>query len=304
MSKEKDYQILLQQYNLAVVKAKDLQEQLSTKLEQWQKREDNFNITIKLTRELCESILAKSPSQNTLGKGKSWDSLEINEMIRLTSKALKEYNESRTELMKDIANRSEEKSHRIEELEEEVLYYKNGGIIQNIEEEQNDFEEFEEELSNSEPSSDNKSQGEKEKNEDNTKPDMNNLSNLFSSSTKKPSLSGMEDLFASKKKEKADTSKLSPGMQKKAEEGKITVEKANQIKKDLGNGRVAIEYEDEDEEIIEGEKTGELHKKNIKNNFTAKITQKSMKSFAHRTLRAIKSSNVHYDRRYNVTSIQ
>ena len=108
---------------------------------------------------------------------------------------------------------------------------------------------------------------------------MNNLSNLFSSSTKKPSLSGMEDLFASKKKEKADTSKLSPGMQKKAEEGKITVEKANQIKKDLGNGRVAIEYEDEDEEIIEGEKTGELHKKNIKNNFTAKITQKSMKSY-------------------------
>lgn len=279
MSKEKDYQILLQQYNLAVVKAKDLQEQLSTKLEQWQKREDNFNITIKLTRELCESILAKSPSQNTLGKGKSWDSLEINEMIRLTSKALKEYNESRTELMKDIANRSEEKSHRIEELEEEVLYYKNGGIIQNIEEEQNDFEEFEEELSNSEPSSDNKSQGEKEKNEDNTKPDMNNLSNLFSSSTKKTSSSGMEDLFASKKKEKADTSKLSPGMQKKAEEGKITVEKANQIKKDLGNGRVAIEYEDEDEEIIEGEKTGELHKKNIKNNFTAKITQKSMKSY-------------------------
>lgn len=271
MSKEKDYQILLQQYNLAVAKAKDLQEQLSTKIEQWQKREDDFGITIKLTRELCESILAKSPSQNTLGKGNSWDSLEINEMIRLTTKALKEYNESRTELMKDIANKSEEKSRRIEELEEEVLYYKNGGISDDTEEDNSeDYKVFEEEVTDIE--TDNKTV--KEENKE-SKPD---LTSLFSKPAKKSSSSDMSGLFAPKK-EKADTSKLSPGMQKKAEEGKITVEKAKEIKKDLKNGRVTVEYEDEDEEIVEGEKTGELHKKNIKNNFTSKITQKSIKSY-------------------------
>lgn len=276
MSKEKDYQILLQQYNLAVAKAKDLQEQLSTKIEQWQKREDDFAITTKLIRELCESILAKSPSQNTLGKGNSWDSLEINDMIRLTSKCLKEYNESRTELMKDIANKSEEKSRRIEELEEEVLFYKNGGLSSNNENEEDDYEIFTEEETdnNTVQNTENTENTEKTKL---TKPD---LSNLFSSSSKKSSSdSGMEGLFASKKKKEADTSKMSPSMQKKAEEGKITIEMAEQLKSDLKNGRATVEYEDEDEEVVEGEKTGELHKKNIKNNFTSKITKKSIKAY-------------------------
>ncbi len=281
MSKEKDYQILLQQYNLAVAKAKDLQEQLTTKIEQWQKREDNFNITIKLTRELCESILAKSPSQNTLGKGNSWDSLEINEMIRLTSKALKEYNESRTELMKDIANRSEEKSRRIEELEEEVIFYKNGGSEEETDNSEDDSEEYNGDSENTENTNQDTQKTDnsiKNNKSNNSNPELSNLFNS-SSSSKKTSGSDTSNLFVSKKNKQADTSKLSPSMQKKAEEGKITVETAKQIKKDLKNGRVTVEYEDEDEEIVEGEKTGELHKKNIKNNFTSKITEKSIKSY-------------------------
>ena len=83
------YNTLLQQYNIAVQRYKDLKEQFATKKEQWQEREDKFNITLKIVRELCDSIICKSSEMNQLGKGDSWDDLPINDIIRLAQKVLK-----------------------------------------------------------------------------------------------------------------------------------------------------------------------------------------------------------------------
>ena len=50
---EVSYSQLLNQYHTAISKAQNYQEELAKKKEQWEKREREFNITEKLTRELC-----------------------------------------------------------------------------------------------------------------------------------------------------------------------------------------------------------------------------------------------------------
>ena len=124
MVSDREHQILLQQYNLSVAQTKDLREQLSQKQEQWDKREEDHKITIKLMRELCESILAKSPEQNSLGKSESWDSMNTNDMINLSMKVYKEYNEKRTEIMRKTNDDVEARGEKIRELEEEILFLK------------------------------------------------------------------------------------------------------------------------------------------------------------------------------------
>ena len=234
MVSDREHQILLQQYNLSVAQTKDLREQLSQKQEQWDRREEDHKITIKLMRELCESILAKSPEQNSLGKSESWDSMNTNDMINLSKKVYKEYNEKRTEIMRKTNDDVEARGEKIRELEEEIIFLKrhNG-------------------KSANETTDDEMGEDEKAKRR--------------------------------AKKEKDDVEKaknyMSPDLQKKIEEGKITVEVARELKEDLNNGNVQIEFEDIDEEVVEGDKTDELHAENLINNITAKVTPRSVRTF-------------------------
>ena len=55
MASNSDYEILLNKYNIAIAKAQDLQEQLQTKQKQWERRDADFSVVEKVTRELCES---------------------------------------------------------------------------------------------------------------------------------------------------------------------------------------------------------------------------------------------------------
>ena len=233
------YDILLQKYNLSVAQTKDLKEQLTLKKEQWQTRENEFNISTKLIRELCESILAKSPEQNKLGKSGSWDSLELNEMIHLSMKVLKEYNEERKDLMNKISDELEERGVRIRELEDNILFLKNHrgkSIDEATEEDLGEDEDFDQ------------YQQKKEKEKENKE-----------------------------KKEKVKR-KMSPKLQDKIDNGEVDIEVAKEIKKDIQEGVATVEFEDEDE-IVEGDKSDELHKDMITNNITAKVTPKSIRSF-------------------------
>ena len=81
---EVSYSQLLNQYHTAISKAQNYQEELAKKKEQWEKREREFNITEKLTRELCEDILAKDGEEMKLGEEYSWSSIPINKLIKKT----------------------------------------------------------------------------------------------------------------------------------------------------------------------------------------------------------------------------
>lgn len=280
MKPNKDYNVLLQQYNLAVQRYKDIKEQLETKKDQWQKYYEDTNITIKLMKELCGSIISKSREMNQLGKGKSWSDLEINEIIRLAKKVLVEYDDQRTDLMNKVADVCEERGNRIAELEELVLYYENERnnmtarrvTPSDIEDNDSDTYDDPETYDDTETSSDNDSD-----NTDNTsvKPVLNNL---FSTSTKTSGgNSSMAGLFAGGKQQ-ANTSTLSPDMQKKAKSGDVIFELAKSAKEDIRNGTATVIWEDEDEGVVEGDKTAKLHEENIRNNITSKPNKKSIKS--------------------------
>ena len=97
---EVSYSQLLNQYHTAISKAQNYQEELAKKKEQWEKREREFNITEKLTRELCEDILAKDGEEMKLGEEYSWSSIPINKLIKKTGDVFRQYNSDRTELEK------------------------------------------------------------------------------------------------------------------------------------------------------------------------------------------------------------
>ena len=226
MSNDKEYSILFSKYNIAVAKAKDLQEQLDTKMEQWKKRDSDFEITERLIRELCESILAKDQNQMVLGKSHSWSATPINDLINSAKNTFNAYNVERTDLLRKLMDLAEDRQHRIEDLEEEVVFYKtrvgSGASLDEAE------------------------------------------------------LKRAEEL--DKKKKAANTSSMSPKAQQAQKSGKVRIEKAEEVKKDLVNGAATVVYEEEDDIPVEGEKTASLHDRNTRDNATAKLTPRSMKS--------------------------
>lgn len=225
MASDNEYSILFSKYNIAVAKAKDLQEQLDTKMEQWKKRDAEFDISERLIRELCESILAKDQKNMDLGKTKSWSSMPLNELINKAKMAFTSYNSERTDFLRKLMDLAEDRGNQIEDLKEEILYYKTR---------------------------------------------INSGEELNSEEIKKAA-------EAEKKKKAANTSAMSPKAQQAQKSGKVRFEEAEQVKEDLVNGKAVAVYEEEDEDPIEGEKTESLHNKNIKDNYTAKMTPKSIR---------------------------
>nr|WP_303180710.1 hypothetical protein [Lachnoclostridium phocaeense] len=118
MENEKD--ILLSKYHVAVAMAQDLKEQLSKKQEQWEKREEDFKITEKLIRELCESILAKDPKEMVLGTDYSWSSVPVNELIGKAKKVFTKYIETRKDFMRKIMEISETRREQVESLQDQI----------------------------------------------------------------------------------------------------------------------------------------------------------------------------------------
>ncbi|MCR5293420.1 MAG: hypothetical protein K6E28_11155 [Eubacterium sp.] len=223
---DREYNILFSKYNIAVAKAKDLQEQLDTKMEQWKKRDTEFDITERLIRELCESILAKDKNQMVLGKSHSWSSTPVNELINNAKNTFNQCNVDWTDMLRKLMDLAEDRLHQIEDLQEEVLFYKqragSGATLD------------EEEIKRAEA--------------------------------------------IEKKKKAADTSSMSPKAQQAQKSGKVRIEKAEELKEGLTEGKAIAIVEEEDDIPVEGEKTQSLHDRNVKDNATAKLTPRSIRS--------------------------
>ncbi len=268
MKSDKDYSLLLAQYNLAITRTKDLTERLKTKEEQWQKREDDFQVTKKLMKEFCEMILAKSPEYNQLGKENTFDSMSMNDMIRASVKAYNQYNKERTDLMNKVANAYEEITAHNIELEEEIKYYKNNYRIKTGDQEFESSDDDSSDVTESEAATNNPNPAEE-----------TSVNTSNSTSENQPKQPNKENRFSNlfkKKDVKSNTAKMSPNMQQAEKKGKITVEQAKEFKEALRDGTAVVQYEEIDEEVVEGDKTEKLHEENMRNNFTMKITPHSL----------------------------
>lgn len=127
MAKDKEFETLFNKYNLVVAKAQDLQEQLNTKQQQWQERDEKFATLEKIMRELCEDILAKDSKEMVLGSDYSWATTPIEELISKSKRVFKEYNAKRTDLMKKLLDTAEDRAMQIESLKEEIIQIKTRG---------------------------------------------------------------------------------------------------------------------------------------------------------------------------------
>lgn len=124
MTSDREFDTLQNKYNVAIAKAQDLQEQLLTKQKQWEKRDEDFEVVEKVTRELCEDILAKDPKEMVLGADYSWSSIPILELISKAKRVFREYNESRKDIMSKIMDQSELRRQEIESLQEQIVLMK------------------------------------------------------------------------------------------------------------------------------------------------------------------------------------
>ena len=120
MVSPKEHEALQNQYYIAIAKAQDLQEQLRARQKQWEQRNRDFDVTVKLARELCEGILAKDPKEMVLGADYSWDDIPVNELILKARKVFQEYIESRKDFMGKIMDISEERRQAVESLKEQL----------------------------------------------------------------------------------------------------------------------------------------------------------------------------------------
>ena len=120
MSGRINYNTLLNQYNIAVAKAQDLQEQLSTKMRQWEKRDEDFKTVEKLARELCSEILVKDNKEMVLGREYTWGNVPIMELIIKTRRVYQEDIAKKTDFIRKILDQSEERRQQVESLQEQI----------------------------------------------------------------------------------------------------------------------------------------------------------------------------------------
>ena len=111
---------LVAKYNRLVARFRDLEQQATEKQEKWGELEKQFKINESLTRELCELILAKDPSEMRLGKEYSWGKLPTRDIIQKSKSVFASYNDSRTTLLREIQRQSEERRMMIESLQAQV----------------------------------------------------------------------------------------------------------------------------------------------------------------------------------------
>lgn len=111
-----DNKALFNQYQLLVARNKDLKQELDTKTKEWQKQGDEFKVTEKLIRELCESILTKDASENKLGKEGSWSDYTTNDMIRKAKTAFTVYCKQWIDKLSEMMDEMERRRKDIEVL--------------------------------------------------------------------------------------------------------------------------------------------------------------------------------------------
>ena len=128
---EKDYNTLLNEYNILVAQLKELQDQTLKKNQMWSEYEAKCDVIEKHARKLCEMILAKDRDEMTLGTAKSWHSFSTDELIQRAMNSFTKYTKERTEMMQRIMDISEERAREIDGLKEQMtMMLTQGNIFQ------------------------------------------------------------------------------------------------------------------------------------------------------------------------------
>lgn len=128
MARDAEYELLLSKYNVAIAKTQDLQEQLRVKESAWRSKEMQYKHVDKLTRELCESILARDRNEMVLGREYSWSKIETEALVVKAGASFRAYNESRSELLQKIMDVAEVRRAQIESLEDQIRQIMTNGV--------------------------------------------------------------------------------------------------------------------------------------------------------------------------------
>ncbi len=120
MNSQKDYDLLLQKYNILASRCSHSEELLAQKEKQWEKKEADMIRTDKKTRELCEKILAKDKREMVLGTDYTWSKLSTEDLVDKSKKCFAEYNLKRTKLLNDIMKLAEDRRFQIESLMDQI----------------------------------------------------------------------------------------------------------------------------------------------------------------------------------------
>lgn len=120
MSRDAEYQALLNKYNVAVAQNRDLRDQMETKDRQFRAYESRCDVVDSHARKLCEAILAKDKSEMTLGDAKTWHSFSTDEMIAKATNAFVRYCQTRTELLNRVMEVAEKRRLELESLKDQI----------------------------------------------------------------------------------------------------------------------------------------------------------------------------------------
>lgn len=130
------YNDLLNKYNIALQKLRDLNGRYEDRVEENKRLTAATKHTEKLTRELCEKILAKDRSEMPLGKEYVWSKIGIDELINKTKKCFDSYTIQIVENYDQIADKNSELERKISSLEDQIdKTLESGSISYNSKEE-------------------------------------------------------------------------------------------------------------------------------------------------------------------------
>lgn len=120
MGKNESLETVVNKYNRLCARFRDLQQQTNEKQDKWKELESQYKIIESLTRELCELILAKDPKEMVLGEEYAWSKLNTRDIIQRSKSAFVDYNQSRTQLLREIQRQSEDRRIMVENLQTQI----------------------------------------------------------------------------------------------------------------------------------------------------------------------------------------
>lgn len=120
MSKNIEYQKLLNTYNTLVAKTSELEEQYKDSIKAWKQYEQRQDVVNDHARKLCEKILAKDKKEMTLGNAKSWHSYSTDDLILKAMDSFDSYVSDNIKLIQQLFDVAEDRGRKLDALKEQI----------------------------------------------------------------------------------------------------------------------------------------------------------------------------------------
>lgn len=136
MSRDREYDTLLNKYNILVAKYRDVSEQMRVKSDQMAKYEAAHDVIEKHARELCEMILAKDRAEMVLGNNRTWNTFSTDEMIAKAKLGFIKHNQQKTEILNQVMAIAERRGQELDSLKDQLAQMMTSGNIASLTAEQ------------------------------------------------------------------------------------------------------------------------------------------------------------------------